>query len=40
MVWVLKRKEMEGLGPKEEGDGWEEVWVPKRKEMDGRRSRS
>ncbi len=41
-----------GLGPKEQGDGWEEVWVlrgrrwiggglgPKSKEMDGRRSGS
>ncbi len=29
-----------GMGPKEEGDGWEEVWVLKSKEMDGRRSGS
>jgi hypothetical protein len=26
-----------GLGPKEEGDGWEEAWVLKRKEMDRRK---
>ncbi len=29
-----------GLGPEEEGDGWEVVWVLKRKEMDGKRSGS
>ncbi len=29
-----------GVGPKEGGDGWEEVWDLKRKEMDGRRSGS
>jgi hypothetical protein len=41
-IWVLRGRRWMGggLGPKEEGDGWEVVWVLKRKEMDGKWSGS